>query len=169
MSFLFTSKMERAVRRSAPSSTSMASVYDYVDRGSDPPIVMIRGLAGNLRNYTYALVDRLTNGFRVIAVDRPAQATLREAANPSVTNRAIRNHRAVYPNSRPRTPTRPRSLARRGRFARARPQPPGERRTYADRAAHSSPPSSSEGIPRPRHPFADGRALVQTPSQRRSR
>jgi pimeloyl-ACP methyl ester carboxylesterase len=44
----------------------------YVDtRGTGPAIVMIHGLGGTLRNYTYALVDKLSGEFRVIAVDRP--------------------------------------------------------------------------------------------------
>jgi pimeloyl-ACP methyl ester carboxylesterase len=44
----------------------------YVDtKGAGPAIVMIHGLGGTLRNYTYALVDKLSGEFRVIAVDRP--------------------------------------------------------------------------------------------------
>ena len=44
----------------------------YVDtKGPGPAIVMIHGLGGTLRNYTYALVDKLSGEFRVIAVDRP--------------------------------------------------------------------------------------------------
>src|ERR1700680_5205744 len=44
----------------------------YVDTGgAGPAIVMIHGLGGTLWNYTYALVDKLSGEFRVIAVDRP--------------------------------------------------------------------------------------------------
>jgi pimeloyl-ACP methyl ester carboxylesterase len=44
----------------------------YLDtKGAGPAVVMIHGLGGNLRNYTYALVDKLSGEFRVIAVDRP--------------------------------------------------------------------------------------------------
>jgi pimeloyl-ACP methyl ester carboxylesterase len=44
----------------------------YLDSGSSgPAIVMIHGLGGNLRHYTYALADKLSGEFRVIAVDRP--------------------------------------------------------------------------------------------------
>jgi len=44
----------------------------YVDtKGTGPAIVLIHGLGGTLRNYTYALVDKLSGEFRVIAVDRP--------------------------------------------------------------------------------------------------
>ena len=43
----------------------------YVDEGAGPPLFLIHGLGGQLRNFTYALIGRLTNEFRVIAVDRP--------------------------------------------------------------------------------------------------
>jgi pimeloyl-ACP methyl ester carboxylesterase len=44
----------------------------YIDtKGTGPAIVMIHGLGGTLWNYTYALVDKLSGEFRVIAVDRP--------------------------------------------------------------------------------------------------
>jgi pimeloyl-ACP methyl ester carboxylesterase len=71
MSFLLTSKLERAVPPLGAVIDLDGERLHYVDRGSGPPIVMIHGLAGNLRNYTYALVDRLANDFRVIALDRP--------------------------------------------------------------------------------------------------
>jgi pimeloyl-ACP methyl ester carboxylesterase len=71
MSFLFTPKIEQAVPQLGTVVDLDGERMHYVDRGSGPPIVMIHGLAGNLRNYTYALVDRLTNDYRVIALDRP--------------------------------------------------------------------------------------------------
>jgi pimeloyl-ACP methyl ester carboxylesterase len=43
----------------------------YIDQGAGPPLFLIHGLGGQLRNFTYALVGRLANEFRVIAVDRP--------------------------------------------------------------------------------------------------
>lgn len=43
----------------------------YVDEGAGPPLFLIHGLGGQLRNFTYALVGRLSDDFRVIAVDRP--------------------------------------------------------------------------------------------------
>ena len=43
----------------------------YIDEGAGPPLFLIHGLGGQLGNFTYALVGRLTNEFRVIAVDRP--------------------------------------------------------------------------------------------------
>ncbi len=43
----------------------------YIDEGAGPPLFLIHGLGGQLRNFTYALAGRLANEFRVIAVDRP--------------------------------------------------------------------------------------------------
>lgn len=43
----------------------------FVDKGMGPPILLIHGIAGNLRHFTYGVVDRLAATHRVIAVDRP--------------------------------------------------------------------------------------------------
>lgn len=43
----------------------------FVDRGSGPPIVMVHGLGGQIRNFTHSLSDLLEGEHRVIAVDRP--------------------------------------------------------------------------------------------------
>jgi len=43
----------------------------YVDVGSGPAIVMIHGLGGQLRNFTYALSGRLQGRHRLVIVDRP--------------------------------------------------------------------------------------------------
>jgi pimeloyl-ACP methyl ester carboxylesterase len=42
-----------------------------VDHGNGLPLFLIHGLGGQLGNFTYALVGRLANEFRVIAIDRP--------------------------------------------------------------------------------------------------
>lgn len=47
-----------------------ASIH-YVDRGRGPTIVLVHGLGGQLANFSYALLDRLSDEFRVILVDRP--------------------------------------------------------------------------------------------------
>ncbi|MFN4130469.1 MAG: alpha/beta fold hydrolase, partial [Paracoccaceae bacterium] len=39
--------------------------------GSGPDLVLIHGANGNLREFTFALMDRLADRYRVIAVDRP--------------------------------------------------------------------------------------------------
>jgi pimeloyl-ACP methyl ester carboxylesterase len=68
---LVTPKVERAVPPLGAFVEIDGERIHYVDRGSGPPIVMIHGLAGNLRNFTYGVVDRIATGFRAIAVDRP--------------------------------------------------------------------------------------------------
>ncbi len=42
----------------------------YTDEGEGPALVLIHGLGGQVRNFTHSLVERLTDDFRVIAVDR---------------------------------------------------------------------------------------------------
>lgn len=43
----------------------------YIDQGEGPPIVLIHGANGNIRDWTFSMVRRLTDRFRVIAIDRP--------------------------------------------------------------------------------------------------
>jgi len=43
----------------------------YLDRGSGPTILCIHGLAGQMRHFTYALLDKLKSDYRVVIVDRP--------------------------------------------------------------------------------------------------
>ncbi|MES3011503.1 MAG: alpha/beta hydrolase [Pseudomonadota bacterium] len=42
-----------------------------VDRGAGPVILMVHGLGGQLRHYTYGVEKLLSKNFRVVAVDRP--------------------------------------------------------------------------------------------------
>ena len=43
----------------------------YLDVGSGPAILMIHGLGGQMRNFTYGVVDRLKDRFRVVVMERP--------------------------------------------------------------------------------------------------
>jgi pimeloyl-ACP methyl ester carboxylesterase len=44
----------------------------YVDQGSGPPVVLIHGASGNLRDMTFSLTGRLAQaGYRAVAFDRP--------------------------------------------------------------------------------------------------
>lgn len=43
----------------------------YVEKGSGPAIVMVHGLGGQLRNFSYGMLDLLAPSHRVILVDRP--------------------------------------------------------------------------------------------------
>ena len=43
----------------------------YIDEGSGPTVILIHGANSNLRDWKFALVDKLTAKHRVIAFDRP--------------------------------------------------------------------------------------------------
>jgi len=43
----------------------------YVTKGQGPDIVLIHGASGNLRDFTFSLVDKLAGHYRVTAFDRP--------------------------------------------------------------------------------------------------
>ena len=62
----------------------------YIDEGAGPPIVIVHGLAGNLRHFTYALTDRLTPRHRVVVLDRPGCGYSRMApgASPRIPDQA---------------------------------------------------------------------------------
>jgi pimeloyl-ACP methyl ester carboxylesterase len=55
----------------------------YVDEGHGPTIVMIHGLGGQLRNFSYAMLERLRAEYRVILVDRPGSGY--STADPGTT------------------------------------------------------------------------------------
>ena len=42
-----------------------------VEKGEGPALLLIHGLASNLRHFTYGVMDRLAADYRVVAVDRP--------------------------------------------------------------------------------------------------
>src|ERR1700676_738831 len=73
---LFSANTARKVEAAVPPCGRFIEIdgqrLHYVDTGgTGPAIVMIHGLGGTLWNFTYALVDKLSGEFRVIAVDRP--------------------------------------------------------------------------------------------------
>lgn len=43
----------------------------YVQQGSGPDLVLIHGASGNTRDFTFSLVDQLTDHYRVTVFDRP--------------------------------------------------------------------------------------------------
>ena len=63
--------IERRVPRDGERIAVAGTTLHVVDRGEGPPIVMIHGLMGQMRNFAPALVDRLTEAHRVVLVDRP--------------------------------------------------------------------------------------------------
>ena len=65
----------RKIEKAVPLDGTLIDVdgeqLHVVDRGSGPAILMIHGLAGQLRNFGRAMVDDLARDHRVILVDRP--------------------------------------------------------------------------------------------------
>jgi pimeloyl-ACP methyl ester carboxylesterase len=65
----------RRVERAVPPIGRFVEVdgakLHYVDRGEGPPVVMIHGIAGNLRHFTHTILDEIAKTNRVIAIDRP--------------------------------------------------------------------------------------------------
>lgn len=62
----------------------------YVDKGTGPAIVMVHGLAGQLRNFGYGMLDILAKDHRVILVDRPGSgySTADEDREPNIVEQA---------------------------------------------------------------------------------
>ena len=91
---MFTTIISLKIKRSIPKFGKITRLEDaeihWYDSGQGRPIIMLHGLGGNLRNFTYALTERLDNDFRVIAIDRagsgwsrrskPVIATIQEQA-----------------------------------------------------------------------------------------
>jgi pimeloyl-ACP methyl ester carboxylesterase len=72
---LFTAHTARRVEAALPPDGHFVDVdgarIHYVDRGAGPTLLLIHGLGGHARNFTYALVDRLAEEFRVVVMERP--------------------------------------------------------------------------------------------------
>ncbi len=75
---LFTASVARLVERAVPPLGRVVDIdgtrLHYVDEGSSddaPAILLIHGLGGQMRNFTYALVALLASQHRVIVIDRP--------------------------------------------------------------------------------------------------
>jgi pimeloyl-ACP methyl ester carboxylesterase len=84
---LFAAFITRAVEKAVPPLGRFIDLdgarIHSVDRGRGPTIILIHGLTGQLRNFTYSLVDLLTDEFRVIAIDRPGSGYSKRAAGGS--------------------------------------------------------------------------------------
>lgn len=92
----FTYGETRRVQRLVPVDGEFLEVegarLHYVDRGQGPPILMVHGLGGQLRNFNY-LVDLLAEEFRVILVDRPGSGY---STAPSETGAGLKSQAAVF-------------------------------------------------------------------------
>jgi pimeloyl-ACP methyl ester carboxylesterase len=80
---IFTAVTARRVEKALPPRGQFIEVsgarIHYLDKGSGPPIVILHGLGGQMGNFTYALLERLTGDFRVILMDRPGSGYSRRA------------------------------------------------------------------------------------------
>jgi pimeloyl-ACP methyl ester carboxylesterase len=86
---IFTAITARRVETALPARGQFIEVagarIHYLDKGSGPSIVILHGLGGQMGNFTYALLERLTDEFRVILMDRPGSGYSRRA--PGATGR----------------------------------------------------------------------------------
>ena len=86
---IFTAITARRVEKALPPRGQFVEVagarIHYLDKGAGPPIVILHGLGGQMGNFTYALLERLTGEFRVILMDRPGSGYSTRA--PGATGR----------------------------------------------------------------------------------
>jgi pimeloyl-ACP methyl ester carboxylesterase len=86
---IFTAITARRVEKALPPRGQFIEVsgarIHYLDKGSGPAIVILHGLGGQMGNFTYALLERLTGEFRVILMDRPGSGYSTRA--PGATGR----------------------------------------------------------------------------------
>jgi pimeloyl-ACP methyl ester carboxylesterase len=86
---IFTAVTARRVEKALPPGGRFIEVagarIHYLDKGSGPAIVILHGLGGQMGNFTYALLERLTTEFRVILMDRPGSGYSTRA--PGATGR----------------------------------------------------------------------------------
>jgi len=82
---IFSRVAARRIERDVPADGHFVTIdgirLHYSDHGHGPAIMMIHGLCGQMRNFSYALTDRLVADHRVILVDRPGSGY--SAAAPS--------------------------------------------------------------------------------------
>jgi pimeloyl-ACP methyl ester carboxylesterase len=86
---IFTAVTARRVENALPPRGRFIDIagarIHYLDKGSGPTIVILHGLGGQMGNFTYALLERLTDEFRVILIDRPGSGYSNRA--PGATGR----------------------------------------------------------------------------------
>lgn len=72
---LFTARTARQVENALPPLGRFIDIdgarIHYLDQGSGPTILCIHGLAGQMRHFTCALLDKLKGDYRLVIVDRP--------------------------------------------------------------------------------------------------
>ena len=86
------SARETAAEAAYPASGDFVTVdgkrLHYEVKGQGPDLVLIHGASGSLRDMTFSLRDRLTDRYRVIAVDRPGLGHSDALDDPSLLAQA---------------------------------------------------------------------------------
>lgn len=86
---LFSAWTARQVEKAVPPLGRFIEVdgsrIHYLDEGSGPPILFIHGLAGQMRNFTHSLLERLKNDYRVVILDRPGSGYSTRPPHASAT------------------------------------------------------------------------------------
>ncbi|HEY8606105.1 MAG TPA: alpha/beta hydrolase [Noviherbaspirillum sp.] len=58
--------------------------FHVTEQGSGPGVLLIHGLAGQMRHYTYGVASQLAREYRVVAIDRPGSGySVRDASTPA--------------------------------------------------------------------------------------
>lgn len=78
-------RMEASVPRDGDLMEVDGDVIHYVDKGSGPPLLLIHGLAGQMRNFARPLVDDLARDHRVVLIDRPGSGYSTRAPGASAS------------------------------------------------------------------------------------
>ncbi|HEV2708385.1 MAG TPA: alpha/beta hydrolase [Pyrinomonadaceae bacterium] len=62
----------------------------YLERGTGPTLLLIHGLGGSMRTFTHSLLDRLSDEFRVVVMERPGsgESTRQSRAGARVRSQA---------------------------------------------------------------------------------
>jgi pimeloyl-ACP methyl ester carboxylesterase len=89
---LFTWNTARRVEKALPPRGKFIEIdgarIHYLDVGQGPVVVMIHGLGGQMGHFTYALLDRLKQDFRVVLIERPGSGYSQRPAGASARLRA---------------------------------------------------------------------------------
>jgi len=98
LAWLWTAWVRRRVRRAVPPIGQMMELTQarlhVLDRGPRqgdlPAVLMVHGLAGQLRHFSYALIDELANTQRVVTFDRPGSgySSWKRGVRPSLQAQA---------------------------------------------------------------------------------
>ena len=89
LSAIFTTIITQKIKRSIPKFGKITKLKEaeihWYDSGQGRPIIMLHGLGGNLRNFTYALTEKLDRDYRVIAIDRAGCGWSKRSKSESAT------------------------------------------------------------------------------------